>query len=82
MKTLDLDSGLAARKELANELSYNGETNGSATMNIWLRGDGAPQIRKCRIYEITMVAQLFVTLFIGLVSVAGRAWLAASCLPL
>ncbi|ASU39974.1 hypothetical protein hmeg3_17880 [Herbaspirillum sp. meg3] len=36
MKLLDLDSSLAARKELAKELLYQGDTNDSATMNIWL----------------------------------------------
>jgi hypothetical protein len=36
MKALDLDSSLAARKELAKELNYTGDTNDSATMNIWL----------------------------------------------
>jgi hypothetical protein len=36
MKLLDLDSGLAARKELAHELGYSGDTNDSATMNVWL----------------------------------------------
>jgi hypothetical protein len=35
-KALDLDSSLAARKELAKELKYTGDTNDSATMNIWL----------------------------------------------
>ena len=36
MKVLDLDSSLTARKELAKELGYTGELNGSAEMNIWL----------------------------------------------
>jgi hypothetical protein len=36
MKALDLDSSLAARKELAKELKYSGDTNDSATMNVWL----------------------------------------------
>ena len=36
MKLLKLDSSLAARKELANELHYTGDKNDSATMNIWL----------------------------------------------
>ncbi len=36
MKLLSLDSGLAARKELANELHYGGDTSNSASMNIWL----------------------------------------------
>jgi hypothetical protein len=36
MKLLDLDSSLANRAELATELGYQGEKNGSAEMNIWL----------------------------------------------
>ncbi|MDN5927642.1 MAG: DUF3597 domain-containing protein [Hyphomicrobiales bacterium] len=36
MKALDLDSSLTARKELAKELGYTGDTGDSATMNIWL----------------------------------------------
>ena len=36
MKLLDLDSSLANRKELANELGYTGAKDGSAEMNIWL----------------------------------------------
>jgi hypothetical protein len=36
MKLLDLDSGLSARKQLAEELHYNGDMNDSAAMNIWL----------------------------------------------
>ena len=36
MKLLNLDSSLAARKELATELGYTGDMNDSATMNIWL----------------------------------------------
>jgi hypothetical protein len=36
MKALDLDSSLAARKELAKELKYTGDTSDTATMNVWL----------------------------------------------
>jgi hypothetical protein len=36
MKLLSLDSSLTARKELAGELGYTGDTGDSATMNIWL----------------------------------------------
>jgi len=36
MKLLKLDSSLAARKELAKELHYTGDTNNSAAMNVWL----------------------------------------------
>ena len=33
MKLLDLDSSLAARKELAQELGYTGALDGSTKMN-------------------------------------------------
>ena len=36
MKLLKLDSSLSARKELAKELHYTGDTKNSAAMNIWL----------------------------------------------
>jgi hypothetical protein len=36
MKALDIDSSFAARKELAKELGYTGESNDSASMNVWL----------------------------------------------
>jgi hypothetical protein len=36
MKLVGMDSGLAARKELAADLHYTGDTNDSAAMNIWL----------------------------------------------
>jgi len=36
MKLLNLDSSLGARKELAKELHYTGDTNDSAKMNMWL----------------------------------------------
>ncbi|MGO4378170.1 DUF3597 domain-containing protein [Pseudoduganella sp. RAF53_2] len=36
LKLLDLDSSLASRKQLAQELHYTGNTNDSAKMNIWL----------------------------------------------
>jgi hypothetical protein len=36
MKALDIDSSLGARKELAKELGYTGDTGDSASMNIWL----------------------------------------------
>jgi hypothetical protein len=36
MKLLKLDSGLAARKRLAQELGYTGALDGSAEMNVWL----------------------------------------------
>ena len=36
MKALKLDSSLQSRKELAQELGYTGNTDDSATMNVWL----------------------------------------------
>jgi hypothetical protein len=36
MKLLGLDSSFSARKELAKELGYTGDSNDSASMNIWL----------------------------------------------
>lgn len=36
LKLLDLDSSLAARKELAQELHYSGDGSDSAAMNLWL----------------------------------------------
>ena len=38
MKLLNLDSSLGARKHLAEELHYTGNTNDSASMNDWLHG--------------------------------------------
>ncbi|GFE82731.1 hypothetical protein GCM10011487_47310 [Steroidobacter agaridevorans] len=36
MKLVGLDSSLENRKELARELGYQGDSNDSAAMNIWL----------------------------------------------
>jgi hypothetical protein len=36
LKALKIDNSLTARKELAQELGYTGDTNDSATMNVWL----------------------------------------------
>ena len=36
MKALNIDSSFSARKELAKELGYTGDSNDSASMNIWL----------------------------------------------
>lgn len=36
MKILKLDSSLSARKQLAKELHYTGDTKNSAEMNTWL----------------------------------------------
>jgi hypothetical protein len=37
MKLVGMDSSLTARKELAQDLHYTGDTNDSATMNVWLQ---------------------------------------------
>lgn len=37
LKLLGLDSSLTARKELAKELHYSGDTSDSASMNMWLQ---------------------------------------------
>lgn len=39
MKLLNLDSSLANRTTLAKELGFTGDTDDSATMNIWLHGE-------------------------------------------
>jgi hypothetical protein len=36
LKVLNLDSSLAARKELATELHYSGDQHDTAAMNMWL----------------------------------------------
>lgn len=36
MKLVGMDSSLAARKELAQDMGYTGALDGSAEMNIWL----------------------------------------------
>ena len=36
LKLVGIDSSLAARKELATDLGYTGELDGSAAMNLWL----------------------------------------------
>ena len=46
MKLLDLDSSLANRKELATELGYTGEKDGSAEMNIWLHNAVMRELEK------------------------------------
>lgn len=44
MKLLDMDSSLANRKELATELGYTGEKDGSAEMNLWLHKEVMRQL--------------------------------------
>jgi len=36
LKLLNIDPSLQSRKDLAQELNYSGDTNDSASMNIWL----------------------------------------------
>jgi hypothetical protein len=36
MKLVDLDPSLENRKSLAHELGYNGDTQDTASMNMWL----------------------------------------------
>jgi hypothetical protein len=36
MKALSIDSSIDHRKQLATELKYDGDTNDSASMNVWL----------------------------------------------
>lgn len=45
MKLIGLESSLAERKELANELGYTGDTSDSAAMNIWLHKQVIQKIR-------------------------------------
>jgi hypothetical protein len=44
MKLLGMDSSLENRKELATELGYSGEKDGSAEMNIWLHKEVMRQL--------------------------------------
>lgn len=45
MKLVGLESSLAERKELADELGYTGDTSDSASMNIWLHKQVIQKIR-------------------------------------
>ena len=45
MKLIDMDSSLDNRKQLADELGYTGEKNGSAEMNMWLHDKVMERIR-------------------------------------
>ena len=44
MKLVGIDSSLSARKELARELGYTGDTADSATMNVWLHREVIRQL--------------------------------------
>lgn len=46
MKALGLDSSLAHRKELAQELGYSGELDGSAEMNMWLHNQVIQKLKE------------------------------------
>lgn len=45
MKVVGLESSLAERKELADELGYTGDKSDSASMNIWLHKQVIQKIR-------------------------------------
>lgn len=45
MKALGIDSSLTARKALAAELGYTGDTSDSASMNIWLHKQVIQKLR-------------------------------------
>lgn len=44
MKLVGIDSSLSARKELAKELNYTGDTGDSAKMNMWLHKEVLRQL--------------------------------------
>ena len=44
MKLVGMDSSLSARKELAHDLHYSGDTNDSAAMNMWLHEEVMRQL--------------------------------------
>src|ERR1041385_2905601 len=44
MKLVGMDSSLSARKELAKDLHYTGDTNDSASMNVWLHQEVLRQL--------------------------------------
>ena len=46
LKALDLDSSLAARKQLATELHYSGDEDDTAAMNIWLNKEVIAELEK------------------------------------
>mgnify|MGYP002718404440 CR=1 FL=1 len=45
MKLVGLESSLAERKELADELGYTGDKSDTASMNIWLHKQVIQKIR-------------------------------------
>ena len=44
MKLVGMDSSLAARKELAHDLHFSGDTGDSAAMNVWLHKEVLKQL--------------------------------------
>jgi len=46
LKVLNLDSSLAARKELAKELHYSGDEHDTDTMNMWLHREVIAELVK------------------------------------
>ena len=46
MKLVGMDPSLQNRKQLAQELGYSGDTNDSASMNIWLHKQVMSQLEK------------------------------------
>ncbi len=58
MKLLGLDSSLAARKELAQELHYSGDMNDSTAMNVWLHRQVMTKVAtngaRCRLISRTV----------------------------
>jgi len=44
MKLVGMDSSFSARKELAHDLHYSGDTNDSAAMNMWLHEEVMRQL--------------------------------------
>jgi hypothetical protein len=46
LKVLNLDSSLAARKELAKELHYSGDEHDTAAMNMWLHKEVIAELVK------------------------------------
>jgi hypothetical protein len=49
MKLVNMDSSLAARKELAEDLGYTGALDGSAEMNIWLHKKVMEKLAETRV---------------------------------
>jgi uncharacterized protein DUF3597 len=46
MKLVGMDSSLSARRELAADLKYSGDTNDTAAMNMWLHKEVMNKLRE------------------------------------